>query len=430
VTAPISVRGGANGIEAHCEDMHATARLFGVCASDTADQALRLHGYLVRPELAESAVVDPVGAARFEGTLLAALDGPGGVALLAAATGAIDVGLRVAADAYLGADRLSEALAPAVGFLQELPGAQWDAVSTLVTGGNLARAGERWLSDDPYAADLAGRAAATGFGVGSMAGGAALLGRLYPDGQPKVTPLGRGAKVTAPGPPRSLADLMTGLAMRNDGLPGEVDVRILATRGSAARHVIVDVPGTKDWSPARSNMDITSLATNLRALAGTSTSYERGILTAMREAGVRSFDDVTMVGHSEGGMVAVSAAIHTARSGEFRISHVVTAGAPIGATVSKVPRSVDVLAIENDGDVVPHLDATQNEDRVNVTTVTVSRDHGTVGGNHALDESYVPGAADIDASSNGSTRTYLEGLRPFLTADTSTTRIYQVTREN
>ena len=79
---------------------------------------------------------------------------------------------------------------------------------------------------------------------------------------------------------------------------------------------IVDIPGTKSWDPLPTG-DITSLVTNLRAVTGKQTSYERGVLDAMKAAGVRPGDPVMMVGHSEGGLVAVNAAIRCAQDGLF-----------------------------------------------------------------------------------------------------------------
>ena len=128
----------------------------------------------------------------------------------------------------------------------------------------------------------------------------------------------------------------------------------------APRHVVVDIPGTKSWSLAAHNSDVTSIATNLRSLAGERTAYEEGIELAMRQAGVRPDDDVVLLGHSEGGMVAVNAATRFAQTGEFHVDRVITAGAPISATVDRIPRSVQVLALENAGDVVPHLDGQPN----------------------------------------------------------------------
>ena len=410
MTAPVSVRGGAGGIEAHCDDMVATARLFGRCASDSADEALRLHSYLVRPELAETAAFDPVGAGRFEARLLAALDGPGGVTPLAARCAALDVGLRVAADAYLGADRLAESLTPTIDFLRDAPHAGWDAMRTLVSTGDVRAAAQRWITDNPQTADLLSGAAAGFVSAVSVSQGAALLGRVYPDGRAKVTALGRDATVDAGGPPRSLAAVMSGLARRNDGKHGEVDIRILDTVGTGQRRVIVDVPGTKDWSPARHNGDITSIATNLRALAGTSTSYERGVLQAMRQAGVRPTDDVMLVGHSEGGMVAVNTAIATRQPpGSSTSATSSPQGRPSAPSAAKAPRASRCSPWRTSTTSSRTWTDAENPDRSNVTTVVVHHDHGTIGENHDIAESYIPGAADVDASDNPSIRAYLTG---------------------
>jgi hypothetical protein len=420
VGRPVSVRGGTNGVVAHYDDMTAAARLFARAGGDTAAASVALHGYLIGPDVLASAPLDPVGAARFEATLIAALDGPGGLTWLAARCAATDVGLRAAAAAYLGADRLDERLEPELDAVARAPKAALDAAARL-SGGDPGGALQKLITDDPQLADL-------GIGVvgaGSVAAGARLVGLPFADGRPRVTDLGGDHGL---GAPRSLEDLLAGLARRDEGRPGEVDVHFLEGGSARTRKVVVDIPGTKDWSLALHSGDVTSIATNLRALHGAVTTYERGVLEAMRRAGVGPDDDVLMVGHSEGGMVAVNAARRAAASGEFRVRHVVTAGAPLGLIAGNVPAGVNVLALENDGDVVPHLDGAENPDRLNVTTVTAHRGHGDVIANHSLDEAYLAAARDLDAGDDPSVRAYLRGLAGFLTASTVRTHTYQITR--
>src|SRR5882757_714437 len=426
MTRPVSVRGGAGGVEAHYDDLAAAARLFGRAAGDTGEVALALHGYLVHPAVLGSAVLDPGGVAEFERRLLAALDGPAGVTWLSARCAGVDVGLRAAAAAYLGADRLDERLAPELGVLVHAPQAIGDGALALARG-DPDRALQEVLTSDPELADLGVGAAAGLLGGGSVTASTRLLQRPFADGTPQVGALGEDGVADASGPPRTLRDLLAGLAHRDLGQPGEIDVTLL-DGADGRRRVIVNIPGTKDWSLAGHNPDVTSLATNLRAIGGEVTTYERGILEALRRAGVQGDDDVLLVGHSEGGLVAVNAAGHLASTGEFHVSHVVTAGAPIGLIAGGTPSNVDMLALENDGDVVPHLDGAQNPDRVNVTTATVRHDHGDIAANHDLDASYLPGAADIDASDDPSVRAYLAGIGGFLTADTVHTRTYVITR--
>jgi hypothetical protein len=421
MTEPVSVRGGAGGVEAHYDDLTAAARLFGRAAGDTGETAVVLHGYLVHPAVVASAALDPGGAAEFEGRLVAALDGPYGITWLAARCTVLDVGLRGAAAAYLAADRLDERLAPTIGALAHAPRAIGDGAAALGRG-DPGGALQRLLTEDPELADLGVGLAGELLG-GSVPAGAWLLQQPFADGSPRVVDL--GADAYADGPPRSLADVLAGLSHRNLGRSGEIDVRLL-DGADGRRRVIVDIPGTKNWALDAHNPDVTSLATNLRAVAGQVTTYERGVIDALRRAGVQPDDDVLLVGHSEGGLVALNVARHASHG--FHVSHVVTAGAPLGLVAGGVASGVDVLALENDGDVVPHLDGAVNPDRVNVTTATVRHDHGTLGANHDLDASYVPGAADVDASDNPSLRAYLAGLGGFLGAGTVQTRTFLITR--
>lgn len=426
MTRPVSVRGGAKGVEAHYDDMVVAARLFGHAACDTAGLALALHGYLARPDLLASATLDPVGSALFEARLLAALDGPAGVTWLTARCAALDASLRLAASAYLAADRLDTGVAPALDAVAGGPRALCDGAARLA-GGDAAGALRKVLADDPQLADL-GVDMVAGLLGGSVPSGARLLAVAFDDGTPHVTRLGGDAGADRGGPPHDVFGVLAGLARRNAGRAGEVDVRFLDGCADGRRRVIVGIPGTKDWSLALHNGNVTSIATNLRALGGQMTSYEQGVVEAMRRAGVRRADDVLVVGHSEGGLVAIAMARHLAGTGEFTVSHVITAGAPIGELAGSVPSRVDVLALENEGDAIPHLDGAANVDRANITTVALQRDHGDVVDNHDLVRSYLPGAEDVDASDDPSVRAYLGGMRGFLNATTVRTRTYLITR--
>jgi hypothetical protein len=248
-----------------------------------------------------------------------------------------------------------------------------------------------------------------------------------PDGSGVV--LATGVSRTGPSglAPRRLTDVIADLGQRSaDDRHGMIDVRIL-TMPDGARRAIVDITGTKSWDPLPTS-DITSLTTNGRALVGDRTAYEQGVLAAMHRAGVRPSDNVMLVGHSEGGMVAVNAARDAVASGEFNITHVVTAGAPIGLTVSALPSSVQVLALENARDVVPHLDGRANPDQPNVTTAISRHGDGTIVGDHSIDSAYLPVAADVQASQNQSIRDFLASAAGFFRARAVETRTFQISR--
>lgn len=306
-----------------------------------------------------------------------------------------------------------------VGGLAHLGPSAAHAVGVLRRTGSLPVSLQTVLTDDPALLDEL------------MNAGLLTLDRvvapLYLDGQARLTDRGLDAGAVATKPPRTLADVMAGLSLRNQGAAGEIDVRIV-TGPDGTRRAIVDIPGTKSFDPADVG-DITGPSTNVRALAGVTTAYERGVLKAMQRAGLQPTDDVMLVGHSEGGLVAVQTALACANSGRFRVTHVVTAGAPVGVTVSNLPGSVAVLALKNHNDVVPHLDGRTNPDQVNVTTATIHRGNGTILDDHDLARSYLPGAGDVDASDDPSVRSFLSGASGFFQATSVQTHTYVISRE-
>lgn len=417
---PVSVQGGAGGITADLAGMRAVAARFGAVAADSLGSAWSLHSYLADPAVALSALVDPVGFAEFEGELLWALDGAQGLSWVGAECELLDRELRLAAQAYYGADELdATGHEIALGAMQLVPGL-YAGIHTLIDTGDPMRAAQAVVAKDPELADVVVDA----LGIPGLL---IALGGAVPDGHGVVRNPGIDRSGVAGRPPRQLTDVLADLAQRNgDARHGEIDVRIL-TMPNGSRRAIVDITGTKSWDPLPTH-DVTSLTTNARALVGKPTAYEGGVLAAMRTAGVRPTDDVMLVGHSEGGMVAVTTARDAVKSGQFNVTHVVTAGAPIGRTVGQLPTRVQVLALENTQDVVPHLDGAANPDKLNVTTVSGSRGDGTVHGDHAIDGIYVPLAGDAQASSSTSVREFLRSAKGYFQAVRVETHTYQIQR--
>jgi hypothetical protein len=415
----VSVRGGSAGIAAQCDAIRTLARRCGDLAEHVGAAAFRLHGYLLDPALGLAGLARVAEYVRFEAQLLATLDGPLGMTCAAAQLGLLDVQLRAAAELYADADSLGDEVHDVVAGMLTFPAALGGGAATFARTGDPISAAEAAVAADPAAADV----------VVDMLGVPHVLAELsaaLPDGRPRVAANGVDEGPRAVRPPRSLGDIVGELADRDDGPHGAVDVRII-TRPSGRRHVVVDITGTKT-ADLRPSADVTGLITDGKALVGARTTYENGVLIAMRRAGVRRDDAVMLVGHSEGGMVAVTVARDAMRSGEFTITHVVTAGAPIARTVAELPGSVEVLALENGRDVVPHLDGARNPDRTNVTTVVGDRGDGTLVGDHALRETYVPLAADADVTADRSVRDFVRSADGFLCGTHVETRTYVVTR--
>jgi hypothetical protein len=418
VADPIDVTGGTDGIAAHCERLRAVAGRLGDAARELGAAVFALHGYLFDPGVAAAGVASAKELFCFEADLGDALDGPRGLTWVAAEFGVLDVQLRAAAAAYERIDLTVASMRDCVVALDRLPRA-------VVTAGVVAArddpvaALQALVTSDPGLADLVVR------GLG-LPRAIARVAAALPDGRPVVTLTGRDRGGGAGRPPRCLADIMSELDRRNAGPHGAIDVRILTDR-SGRRHVLVDITGTKT-AALLPTADVTGLLTDGKALVGQRSTYENGVLRALRRAGVGPHDDVMLVGHSEGGLVAVTAARDAVRTGRFRITHVVTAGAPIGLTAGALPRRVQVLALEGGGDVVPHLDGAANPDRANVTTVTGRTGNGTIGDEHGLTRVYVPLAEDVDAAADRSVRDFLRGASGWFRATEVRTITFVVTR--
>jgi hypothetical protein len=418
---PVAVTGGAGGIVAHTEEMVALARRFGTASTDTLHSAWDLHGYALDPEFLTSALFDPAGSAAYEAALLFALDGSGGLTWAGVQSGALDVELRVAAAAYEQADQLDTGLRDDLVGVLRAPIALTDALVELARTGDPLAAAQAGVAADPELADDL----VDWLGVPALLAAAA---RELPDGHGVARTLGPDRAPIAEAPPRRLTDVIGELQRRCDDQShhGAIDVRML-TLPDGSRRAIVDISGTKSWTPLPTS-DVTSLTTNGRALVGVDTAYEQGVLAAMHKAGVRPSDDVMIVGHSQGGMIAVDAARDAVESGRFNVTHVITAGSPIGLTVGALPSRVQVLALESSEDVVPHLDGRANPDLPNVTTATSNRGAGTVAGDHDFTHAYLPVAADVEASDNESVRRFLSSARGYFGATHVTTKAYQVVR--
>ena len=422
---PVGVAGGVGGIEARGDDL-------GRLADRLARTGLALGGVVLDADLVGLALLDPgpaaldpVGAAESAAAIVRAVHGGAGVAAIATRTLTLAASVRAAAAAYAAADAAAtSALVTFARGLFALPGAVAVGVAGVLRTGHLGTAVQDALGSDPHLVD----AAALTVGAGDPAGAVGVLATLFPDGRAVLAAPVGSVGLDPAGPPRDVAGLVGALAVRNEDSPGAIDVRVLTTvdaDGTVHRRAVVDVPGTKDWSLDPVNPDVTGLGSNLRALSGAASTYADGVLAALAAAGVGTDVEVLFVGHSLGGMVAVAAAGRAQAMG-YRVGGVVTAGSPLGAIAP--PAGVPVLALENGRDVVPHLDGATNPDGADVTTVTVDHPYATVGDNHGLDTAYLPGAADVDASTDPSVVAARDRLAPFITADTVETHVYVVSR--
>jgi len=452
----LNVEGGAGGSDAVYEDLAAMGGLTDDVAGQTLTIAMSSHRYLADADVVASGILNPAGLVRFEGALLGALDGPSGLTATSAAIGLRGLALQATNQAYQLTDDLNA---------QALAAGRWLAGAAIGSTGLLGTAAaaggtaaviaadvhlnydgdwQRWLVEHPGMVDTLlgmtpGTLSAMGFPstLGSLTG---LIADAYPDGDAQLLDKGTATDPRATTPPGGLGDLIDGLDFRNTensdvrGEGSNIDVKAVKDANGNITGYIVDVPGTNVWNlPGGDKGSANDFGVNVDGMAGNETVLQKGIDQALQRAGVPADAPVMLVGHSQGGIIAARAANDFVTNGQYNVTHVITAGSPVGNI--PVPDSVQVLSLENNGDVVPHLDARDNPATDNRTTVTFDNQTGTAGGNHAIsgpggqDANYEAAARQLDGSTDPSVVRFRDGLGNFTGGTSVDTHQYKVERK-
>jgi len=142
----------------------------------------------------------------------------------------------------------------------------------------------------------------------------------------------------------------------------QIDVYTKNVGGKEEKVAYVYIPGT-DFSDFGKNGEIGSVGNNL-GLSANSTDkpihdlspYHRMVEEAMKQAGLQGADRVVMVGHSQGGAVAYSLANNKEFNSKYKVSNVVTYGAPnmnLGAKNPELQNEFIYAEVINPNDAVP-----------------------------------------------------------------------------
>jgi hypothetical protein len=441
----VRVTGGVTGLEVRADDLDLAARALSGAGRDLLAAAAGAVRAVDGAQLAVAAVVDPAGAARVAAALTTALAGPSGLGATALAVEVRAGRLVLAAARYRSADAVALSLDDARRWVQgavgvaALPAAavglgSWWAVRA-GSGSDPAAEAAEFLRTHPGVVDeVVGSAPGALASVVAVLGGvpgprtpprslqesAGLLALLYPPARVGAEVVGRGPAR----PPDGLGALVGDLAAADRAARGDRQGELVVVRqtapgpGGPRTSWVVHLPGTKDWQvvPGR-RPHVNDLATNLELLAGEPGARLAGLQAALRVAGVRSGEPVMLVGHSQGGMLAVRAA---AELRGLDVTHVVTAGSPVGRM--PVPAGVEVLSLENRQDVVPRLDAAPNPSAAGHVTVAFDAPGRTLVDEHDLSRAYLPAAAALDRTDDPAVRAWLASASVFLDGRRTATR--------
>lgn len=176
-----------------------------------------------------------------------------------------------------------------------------------------------------------------------------------------------------------------------------VDVRkrsYVDASGRERESYVVDLAGTSAWDllDLRRGEEYRSMRPNVEGALGRASAEARLIPEVLERAGIPPGAEVLLVGHSQGGMTAMSAAALPAMRA-YRLK-VLTAGSPVGR-MPVVP-GVTYLHLANPGDVVPRAEGVRNRPSRNQVTVTTGKPPHTFDEDHDIG-TYVDEAARIDA---------------------------------
>lgn len=252
-----------------------------------------------------------------------------------------------------------------------------------------------------------------------------LAGFFGPEGDPVVhASPGDGRPGQAP---TDIATMLQHLDHVNGLGDGAIEVQTFPGPDGKPRHVVY-LPGTDEMTtmPWSQGDEVRDGAGNLHVFHGDDTTYAKGVLEAMGQAGVGSDEPVMLVGHSQGGMTAVHLAT---MDHDFDIAQVLTAGAPT-AQVPQLPPATGFVSLEHHGDPVPLVDGSPNPDLPHQVTITFDNDEETLVASHDL-EHYQAGAEAAVSSPHPSVQSGLAGIEAdgFVAAGVdSTSATFVITR--
>lgn len=420
----------SGGIGVDVDDIHALATTCRCAAQATDRIAASVLAAGVRAEAALAVLAGCSGPPRPQGVVAAGLVAGAGRRLPAATVGLAGLGLRMAlaADEYAGTEN---SITTRVATLaRDQIALRFWAPTHLLTESDVRRAGtvagylDRLANRKTTATDpVSGQPTAVDpDSLTDVLGGP--VAALYPRREATVadpTDLGPGT------PPAGVAGLLTLVAGRSGGAarapgaggrpdgdppPGRVDVAAVTSPDAEGRprtSYVVALPGTSDWSRPNESPkpDIRNVRGNAELISGNRTAELAALPAALAAAGVPPGARVAFVGHSQGGMTAYAAASTAGIADRYRVTHVITAGSPIGAMAAPA-RDVRTLSLENRNDFVPGLDGRPNPNAER--RVTVAFDGSLPKSPHDLDQ-YVAAGRRVDDDADPRLAEFTASLR-------------------
>jgi hypothetical protein len=417
------------------EELARMSSVWGEAAASMACAGLRVAALAGSSELLAGAMFDPMGAARAEAIILGAAVGPRGL---------VGLGARLEVDSVL-----LKAVIAKEQYVDDLPLHQVAAL-------------ERWLVTLPLEVTLGPSRALRDGTRDSAALANAITGLAAPHTQtllelfapslrfrldvaerrpmsvdpvfglplaplvPHSERTGGSVSISryAPSwggqPPPSISAMLDRVGDLEDQPAASIAVQRVVGADGVSRYVVV-LSGMRSMT---STADPEDLLGSGAALVRTMTNYTTCVREAVDAALVPRGAEVLLVGHSEGGIVAMDLAGDPKfNGGRVRVKQVVAAGSPISSKPVALGSGTRVLSIENVNDIVTHLDAADppaSDQSVERLTYRFADDEHNVVASHDV-SLYARRAAGLADSPNPLMIDVQAGLRPFAAGSATTT---------
>lgn len=161
------------------------------------------------------------------------------------------------------------------------------------------------------------------------------------------------------------------------GLPnGTIGVERVEHSGGSISWTVL-IPGTQNFAPGSHAFDG---LTDLDLMAHRQSQVGEQVIQALEQVGVGPLEPVVLVGHSLGGIAAMSLASSPVFTAKYQVGGVITAGSPTATFAGPPQPGVPILHLENDEEIVSNLDGESgagnphSADRVTVTRQLAASD--------------------------------------------------------
>jgi len=415
------------------EELRRMSAVWAETSKSLAKQAVAVAAMAAESSVLTNAVFDPLGAARVEASILAAATVPHGLAALAARLAADSMVLEavVAKEQLVDDFPLPELAAFDAWLLTAAVRFPFAPGKTLAAGeadaGSLANAMVGYLAPftEPllglfapaaiFRADVEGRRPLTVepfFGLPL-----ALVGAVAPEG-PGYAVRSSFRPVWAGTAPTGLGSALRRIADMENAPAASLAIERVVGRDGVARYVI-ELPGMRHMGIASDPEDLSG---SISAMALPATAYTRAVSRALDAVGAPRGAKVMLVGHSEGGIVAMDLAGDPAfNGGRVQVTHVVAAGSPISSKQVVSGSDTRVFSVENVNDIVTHLDAVDAapETASRLTYQFSADDHDIVGSHDPV--RYAERIEALADSPNPLLRQFQAGTAVYFAGATTTT---------